>query len=764
VLYLIAFWVSVAFLVYGYAGFPLLVGVVGRIRNRRVLKAPVTPTVSLIIAAYNEEEGIRQRIENALQMDYPADRLDVIVASDGSTDGTEAALSDLDPGKVRVLSLPRRGKARALEAAVPQSRGEVLVFSDANTLFEPGALRALVRNFADPEVGGVAGHTGYVVPQNGESAGRGEDLYWRYDSWLKGLETRTGSVISAHGGMYALRRELFRPLEDLAVTDDFGISTAVVEQGWRLVFEPEARGYERTVGQSAGEFSRRVRLMTRGLRGVVLRRRLLNPARYGFYSVSFFSHKVLRRTLPLFLPVLLVSSVALAPQGTLYMTAAGAQGMFYSLALAGWALRNRRGGRLKPLYIPFFFCLANLAAVVALWNLVRGKRIERWSPQRHGSHPRTNGGPAKVPSSNAGGPAVSFANPSPPDTAPPTRLPKPDVPCCVLQRPDKTGFLGLETIQVLVEPENASALKERLLAKGFLTVPTGNGRVHTRMVGPTPGGSGWICVEALTELRYGRPMALFGTSESTGALIRRSRCDASVSVLSPDAEFVDLLLHGLLDRGQFSPALTHHLQALMRALRDRPSLAGRAAERVQFQLAPAITWDGLVRDVTAGDWDRLLRRRRSLALRLGRAAPLRTLARLVERPGKLVFDLARTPGRARRPGLVVALVSRDRGRETMVVQGLGRVAGSWARALEIRWRRSRGHTVIVKRSALQGGAKGPGMDARRPGWGRRLLEGPIPPADMVVVLDAPGSVGNPGNGKHQSGLSEGERPRHRWLA
>jgi hypothetical protein len=157
----------------------------------------------------------------------------------------------VDPTRVQVLDLPRRGKAAALADGAYHATGEILVFTDANTMFEPNALAMLARNFADPDVGGVAGRTQYVVAAEAESAGRGEDLYWRYDTWLKSLETKTGSVVSAHGGMYAIRRALFRPVEDPAVTDDFAISTAIVAQGKRLVFEPAAVGRERTMATLA---------------------------------------------------------------------------------------------------------------------------------------------------------------------------------------------------------------------------------------------------------------------------------------------------------------------------------------------------------------------------------------------------------------------------------------------------------------------------------------------------------------------------------
>jgi len=377
------FWLSLLALVYGYAGFPLLIAVAGRLRARVVRRAPVTPTMSVIIAAYNEAEGIAERLENALAVDYPREALEVLVASDGSTDDTPAIVAGYASRGVRLLHLPRQGKIPALTEAVRHATGEILVFSDANIHFHPQALRMLARNFADPDVGGVAGNSTYRLPADGESSSRGEGLYWRYDSWLKEMESRTGSIVSAHGGLYALRRALYLPPAETAVTDDFAISTAVVEQGRRLVFEPEALAYELTIAQANREFRRKVRLMTRAWRSVALRRRLLNPFRYGFYSLVFLSHKVLRRLLPLFLLVLLASSLLLAPWGGLYLAAAAGQVAFYALAALGYAARRSAVGQSRLIYIPFYYCLANAAAIVALVKFLSGARIALWEPQRH---------------------------------------------------------------------------------------------------------------------------------------------------------------------------------------------------------------------------------------------------------------------------------------------------------------------------------------------------------------------------------------------
>ena len=376
------FWLSVAFLFYAYGGFALLVGLVGLVQRRGVRKLPITPSVTLIIAAYNEENVIAERLDNALAMDYPRDRFQILVASDGSTDATDDIVASYASKGVLLLSLPRRGKIRTLNAAVARASGKILVFSDANIMCRADTLRELVANFADPSVGGVAGHTTYTLDPASESSSYGERLYWRYDTWLKRLESDTGSVVSAHGGLYAIRRALYQRVPDGAVTDDFAISTAVIEQGYRLVFEPGARAVEFAVPEASREFRRRVRLMTRGLRSVLLRKRLLDPRRYGFYAVVLFSHKVARRLAPVALVAVAVSSTWLASQSPFFRVLAFGQAAFYGAALIGWMLRRARLGGSKVLYIPLYYCMANAASALALLDVARGKRIAMWKPQR----------------------------------------------------------------------------------------------------------------------------------------------------------------------------------------------------------------------------------------------------------------------------------------------------------------------------------------------------------------------------------------------
>jgi glycosyltransferase involved in cell wall biosynthesis len=366
---------------YTYAVFPALLLVRSKLRPRDHRCEPITPSLSMIIAAHNEEQAIAARVENALGLDYPADRLEIIVASDGSTDATADLVRACGDARVRLLDLPRVGKAAALEAAVAAATGEVLVFSDANTAFAPDALQRLVEPFADPEVGGVAGDQRYLPDSEAATVAEGERGYWDLDRMLKVAESRAGNVISATGAIYAIRRSLFQP-PPAGVTDDFAISTAVIAQGSRLVFAPDAVAFEPVAKSGDAEFARKVRIMTRGLNGVVLRRELLDPRRHGFYSVQLLSHKVLRRLMAVPLAVLAVTSLALGFRSKLLGLFGLAQAGVYGMGAAGLALARRGGPRIRILALPAYFVMVNVASLRAAWNVARGKRIERWEPRR----------------------------------------------------------------------------------------------------------------------------------------------------------------------------------------------------------------------------------------------------------------------------------------------------------------------------------------------------------------------------------------------
>lgn len=384
------FWLAAGLIGYTYAGFPAIVMLRAKLRPRPHRRADVTPSVSVVIAAHDEERSIGDRVDNLLAVDYPTDRLEVVIASDGSTDGTVAEARRREEPRVRVLDLPRTGKANALNAAVGASTGDILVFSDANTAYAPDAIRQLVRSFADPEVGGVAGNQVYLSsaekggpadPTTATAIGAGERSYWDFDRLLKDAESLGGSVISATGAIYAIRRELFRSVPD-GVTDDFMTSTRVIAGGRRLVFEPAAVALEPVASSGRGEYRRKVRIMTRGLRGVAMARELLDPRRYGFYAVQLFTHKVLRRLMAVPLLVIAATSATLWDDGPIYRLAVLGQVAVYGLGAIGLALRGHRAGRRPWFSLPAFFLLVNIASLHAAWNLITGRRIDRWQPAR----------------------------------------------------------------------------------------------------------------------------------------------------------------------------------------------------------------------------------------------------------------------------------------------------------------------------------------------------------------------------------------------
>jgi cellulose synthase/poly-beta-1,6-N-acetylglucosamine synthase-like glycosyltransferase len=368
----LVFWLSAWLVGYTYVCFPLIV--LGRavLRPRPHRRAPITPSVSVLMAARNEADVIGAKIDNLLALDYPADRLEIVLASDGSEDHTVVRAGS----RVRALDLPRVGKAAALNAAAAAAQGDVLVFTDANSMLEPRALRALVSPLADPDVGGVAGDQRYL-DGNDSSGERG---YWSFDRLLKRAESRGGNVISATGALYAIRRELFQPLPG-GVTDDFALSTGVICRRRRLVFAPDAVAWEPVGASTDAEFERKVRVITRGLNAVLLRRELLDPREHGFYALQLLSHKLLRRLMAVPLAALGVTGARLVRRSPAYRVACCAEAAVLSLGAAGTLLERRR--RCGPLLaLPAYFCLVNVASLRALSNVIRGRRIESWEPRR----------------------------------------------------------------------------------------------------------------------------------------------------------------------------------------------------------------------------------------------------------------------------------------------------------------------------------------------------------------------------------------------
>ncbi|HSA54083.1 MAG TPA: glycosyltransferase [Gemmatimonadaceae bacterium] len=380
---LIASWifgVSFAACLYVYAGYPALLLLLARLRPRPVRRASVQPTLSVVIPAFNEQDVIREKIEATFANGYPVERLEVIVASDGSTDDTNEIVRRLEGERVRLLALPRSGKVAALNAAASVARGEILVFTDADVSLDPGALSRLVSNFADPAVGGVTGRKAQGADAGGGAIGRGEGLYTRFDEWQKRLESLIGSTISAHGALHGIRRELYRPVADGSGADDMAISMRVVLQERRLVYEPDAVARVETPAGARAEFRRKVRVANQAMRALAG----IGPALWtsGFYSLELISHKLLRYVVPVFLMAMLVTNALLALDGrTAWQLMLRLQLAFYGAAALGLLLDGRGRSRFRRLLtVPCYFCTVNAAALVALLSLIVGRRAGTWTP------------------------------------------------------------------------------------------------------------------------------------------------------------------------------------------------------------------------------------------------------------------------------------------------------------------------------------------------------------------------------------------------
>jgi cellulose synthase/poly-beta-1,6-N-acetylglucosamine synthase-like glycosyltransferase len=376
----LCFWGSVGTLAYTFAIFPVVVMLRGLLLDRPYRSEDRFPSVSVILAVRNEQRSIGPKLQNISALDYPADRVQVIVASDGSEDQT-ADIVARDYPEVVLLRLPRNGKDAAIAAATAAASGDILVMTDANSTIARGSLRALMRPFADRDVGGVAGDQHYTARFSDERVG-GERAYWHFDRLLKRAGSRGGSTVAATGAFYAIRRSLFRPIPR-GVNDDYFLSASVVLQGHRLVHAPEAVTYKPTSGSLSSEFKRKVRLMTRGFRTEWELRPLFNPARYGFYAVQFASQKFLRRAACVPLIVLLGSSAAMGFPRRPWRLVAVAQGAFYIAGFVAWLVPERVPPRWRRAFaVPGFFTMSTVAASVALWNGLRGRVIDRWEPDR----------------------------------------------------------------------------------------------------------------------------------------------------------------------------------------------------------------------------------------------------------------------------------------------------------------------------------------------------------------------------------------------
>jgi len=362
------FWAAVVLVVYAYAGYPCMLAAIAHVRRREIRRAPAACPVSFIITAHNEASRIASKITNTIAQDYPGP-LEILVASDCSTDRTDEIVRSYAPRVRLVRTSERRGKEAAQQLAISAACGEVIVFSDVATALAPDGVSRIIANFADSTVGCVSSVDRFV-----DADGRisGEGAYVRYEMFLRALETRVNSLVGLSGSFFAARRRVcvnWAPDRQ----SDFNTLLNAVQLGLRGVLDPLSIGYYRQISDARAEFQRKVRTVIRGM--VVLRANaaMLNPLSHGLFAWQLASHKLCRWLVPVALAVALVTNVALAPRSSWYASFLGIQIGFYGAVAGGWL-------GVRALRIPFYFFVANLAILVAWFRYARGERMTVWKP------------------------------------------------------------------------------------------------------------------------------------------------------------------------------------------------------------------------------------------------------------------------------------------------------------------------------------------------------------------------------------------------
>ncbi|HKV62620.1 MAG TPA: glycosyltransferase family 2 protein [Candidatus Acidoferrum sp.] len=375
------FWGCLGLLVYVYVGYPLLLTLLARFSDAPFPDSDLpAPPVTLLISAFNESQVIAAKLENSLTLEYPNDRLEIVVISDSSDDGTDEIVQQYSPRGVRLLRQePRMGKTAGLNLGVSEARGQILVFSDANAMYQPDAVRRLVRHFSNPRVGYVVGNARYYEKGTESQSAQSEGLYWKLETYLKKKESIFDSVVGGDGAIYAIRRELYLPLLPTDI-NDFLNPLQIISRGYAGVFEPAAVCYEEAAQDFSQEYRRKVRIISRSLNALGRVPEVLNPLRNARHWFLLVSHKVLRWFAPFFMVFCFAASFALW-KFPFYKYGAILQTAFYALALIGWKWRpeNKFG---EIISLAFYFCLVNLASLVGCIKCFRGDLSGKWAPPR----------------------------------------------------------------------------------------------------------------------------------------------------------------------------------------------------------------------------------------------------------------------------------------------------------------------------------------------------------------------------------------------
>lgn len=371
----IVFIVSILLVFHAYFGYPLTLAFLRNFRLKNIKKSPIEPTATLIITACNEERRITEKLENTLKLDYPVEKLQVLIASDGSTDQTNDIVRRYASHGIQLLEFQeRRGKENAQKDAVSHATGEIIIFSDVATLIAPHGLREIIANFADPSVGCVSS-ADKVIGRDGKPCGEG--FYVRYEMWLRDLESQVNSLVGLSGSFFAARSEVCRDFSG-EMQSDFRTVLNSKKLGLRGVSDPDAIGYYQDVADNKREFDRKIRTVLRGLTVFFHNTEFLNPLRYGLFAYQYFCHKLLRWLVPVFLFTSMVTNLALSFSSTGYFAILIFHLAFYVIAVHGCLTKTPPSRATQK--IPLYFVTVNLAIVVAWWRFLRGKRMVMWAP------------------------------------------------------------------------------------------------------------------------------------------------------------------------------------------------------------------------------------------------------------------------------------------------------------------------------------------------------------------------------------------------
>ena len=381
----VVFWIALSVLFYVYFGYPLLLALTRLIRKPEKSEGPeeaeqIYPSVTMVISAYNEEQVIESKLSNALAIDYPEDKFSVLVVSDCSDDQTDQIVNGFDSDKVRLIRMDQRsGKSAGLNRAVEHIESELILFTDANAMFERDSVKTMVRHFSDPHVGVVTGQQRYANQEgDGEDATQ-EGLYWRYECKIKSLESQNGNLVGGDGAIMAIRTRLYFELADDDLSD-FLIPLRISMSGFRNVYEPNAFCNEEAADSYDKEFRRKVRIVNRAWRATMKSASVLNPTRFGVLSLCVWSHKVLRWVTAIWMATFIVATASVYQEGWIYTAAALGQAAFYGFALLGAVMKERTS--ISLFTIPYYFCMVNIAALKGIMEHYQGKTYATWNTPR----------------------------------------------------------------------------------------------------------------------------------------------------------------------------------------------------------------------------------------------------------------------------------------------------------------------------------------------------------------------------------------------